>query len=125
MADDEKKGPRVGHDSLIEFHSRIAMEEQSDAGRAGERRQKIGAFAEGHSLESKALSQFRAGMKIREEGKQQDWIRTWKVLLPIAEQHILGNGTVPMDFDDTAGDSPADPEFDKMLAQTGVAEAAE
>lgn len=87
----EEKTISVDYDEVIEKHSKWASEEASAASDAGERRQAIGAFAESTGVENKALSQFRAGMKIKNEGKQRDWLRSWKALLPIAESHITGN----------------------------------
>lgn len=84
-------GPKVDYDDLMTHHQKWAAGEATDASKAGERREQIGKFAEKTGLENKALSQFRAGMKIKNEGKQRDWLRSMKVLLAFAESAILGN----------------------------------
>lgn len=86
-----ERGPQIDADKLLDKHGKWSREEQDAASKAGERRQDIGAVAESMAIENKALSQFRAGMKIKNEGKQRDWLRSWQELLPIAENAILGN----------------------------------
>lgn len=94
----------VDYDSLITAHQRWALGEQDAASDAGERRQAIGAFAEAKGVENKALSQIRAGLKIKSEGKRLDWLRSMEAMLPLAAQAIRGNSSKEMDFDTDAGE---------------------
>lgn len=103
----EKSAPSVEYDTLIDAHSKWASAEQDAASDAGERRQQIGAFAEKHNVENKALSQIRAGLKIKNEGKRLDWLRSMEAMLPHAAQFIRGNATAEMDFEADSGE-PAD-----------------
>ena len=90
----------VEYDKLITKHGEWVRGEQSDASNSGLRRQQIGQFAESVGVEGKALSQIRAGLKIKNEGKRADWLRSMEAMLPIAAQYIRGNQTEEMDFDD-------------------------
>lgn len=98
----------VDYESLITNHSKWAAGEASDASRAGERRQQIGQFAEAKGVENKALSQIRAGLKIKNEGKRMDWLRSMEVMLPLAAQVIRGNSTMEMNLDPEEGPEPVD-----------------
>ena len=88
----------VRHDDLIGKHEQWAAAEKDAASDAGERRQQIGEFAEKHGIENKALSQIRAGLKIKNEGKRLDWLRSMQKMLPMAADHIRGQSTADMDF---------------------------
>lgn len=105
MSDDEIT---VTHDDLMSHHEKWAMGEKSAASDAGERRQQIGAFAEKHGIENKALSQIRAGLKIKNEGKRLDWLRSMEAMLPMAANHIRGQSTQEMDLGDNV--EPFDPD---------------
>ena len=116
MADDTKieRGPQIDADKLLDKHGKWSREEQDAASKAGERRQDIGSVAESMAIENKALSQFRAGMKIKNEGKQRDWLRSWQELLPIAENAILGNQPeMKLQSDDDTGPDPVEPMSDE------------
>lgn len=97
----------VTHDALLSNHQKWAVGEKNAASTAGERRQQIGAFAEQHGIENKALSQIRAGLKIKNEGKRLDWLRSMEAMLPMAANHIRGQGTVEMDLGEP---EPKDPD---------------
>lgn len=89
---------QVNGDELLTKHEAWAKGEASDASNAGTRREAIGAYAEKSQLENKALSQFRAGMKIKNDGKRKEWLRSLQILLPIAEREIFNNEEeLPMD----------------------------
>jgi len=91
MTDEENKGPQIDGDELLDKHYKWARDEKSAASDAGLRREEIGQVAEKMALENKALSQFRAGMKIPNEGKRIDWLLSMEQLIPIAREQILGN----------------------------------
>ena len=84
-------GPKVDADKLLDCHSKWFIAEQSANSDAGVRRQEIGALADEMSLNGTAMSQFRAGMKMKNKDKQRDWVRSVRALLVVAEQAILGN----------------------------------
>lgn len=81
----------VNGDEILAKHKAWAAGESSDASNSGKRREAIGAYAEKCGLENKALSQFRAGLKIKSEGKRKDWLRSMQMLLPVAEREIFDN----------------------------------
>lgn len=111
----------VDYDTLIEHHEKWARGEANDASNAGERRQQIGQFAEDANVENKALSQIRAGLKIKNEGKRLDWLRSMEALLPLAALHIRGNSTRDAFDDEVEPEAPVetvtsgDPEFDEQV----------
>jgi hypothetical protein len=84
-------GPQVEYDELLNKHQIWATEEGDAASDAGTRRQQIGAFADKHGLNNKALSQFRAGMKQKKEDSRRDWVRSMEVLLAHARAAVFGN----------------------------------
>lgn len=114
----EVLGPALEPEKFIEAHRRLANAEASAASDAGERRQQIGALFEGMRLENKAASQARAILKIKNEGKRRDAVRTWQQLLPMLEDAILGGVQDEMDLhpkngtDDEAAVDPVDFEGD-------------
>ena len=81
----------VTHDALIDNHEKWAAAEKNAASDAGESRQKIGAFAEKTGVENKTLSQIRAGLKIKNDGKRRDWLRSMQIMLPMAADPTMGN----------------------------------
>lgn len=82
---------QVNGDELLTKHNEWAKGEASDSSSSGTRREAIGAYAEKCGLENKALSQFRAGLKIKNDGKRKDWLRSMQILLNIAEREIFDN----------------------------------
>lgn len=86
-----ERGPNIDVDELLQTHAELARGETDAASLSGERRQRQGALADGMVLENKGLSQFRAGLKIKNEGKRRDWVRTMEALLPIAREVVFGN----------------------------------
>lgn len=94
---------------LVTSHTKWHKAEQDAASLAGTQRQQIGEMGEKMGIEPKALSQFRAGLKIKNEGKRQDWLRSMEALLPIARNQIMGNQGDMFD-----GGEAADPEIDKL-----------
>ncbi len=116
----------VTHDDLIDSHEKWAAAEKNSNAKAGERRQEIGAFAERVGVEGKALSQIRAGLKIKNDGKREDWLRSMEVMLPMAANHIRGQGSgdlplepEPIDFSE---EPEGDAEFEATLADSTVAD---
>ncbi len=91
MAEKEVRAPDVDSDKLLQVHADLTRGETDASSLAGERRQKQGQIADEMVIEPKALSQFRAGLKIKNEGKRRDWLRSIKALIPIADQVIEGN----------------------------------
>ena len=81
----------VNGDEFLTKHNEWAKGKASDASNSGTRRQAIGAYAEKAGLEPKAMSQVRAGLKIKNDGKRKDWLRSMQNLLPIAEREIFDN----------------------------------
>lgn len=118
-------GPQVEYDEIMDKHQKWAAEEGDAASDAGTRRQQIGAFVEKTGLNNKAFSQFRAGMKQKKDESRQDWLRSMKILIPLAEQAIVGNGTPdmlesglgdPADYEDPE-DTPEEDEDDGIGAE--------
>lgn len=89
----------VEYDDLISKHAEWKRGEESNASDAGVRRQAMGQFAKDTGIDNKALSQVRAGLKIKNEGKQLAWLTSMEALLPLAALRIRGNTTTEMDFD--------------------------
>lgn len=81
----------INGDEILAKHKAWAAGESSDASNSGKRREAIGAYADKCGIENKALSQFRAGLKIKNEGKRKDWLRSMQLLLPVAEREIFDN----------------------------------
>lgn len=88
-------GPQLDPDKFLERHYAIAAQEQSSASDAGTRRQQIGELFDSMSLESKAASQARAILKMKNDGKKRDAVRSWEQLLPMLQREVLG-GTEDM-----------------------------
>lgn len=89
---------RVDGNAFLEKHEAWTKGEASDASSAGTRREAIGAFAEESGLDTKAVSHVRAGLKIKNEGKRRDWLRSLQALLPIAEREVFDNEpSLPLD----------------------------
>ena len=102
-------------DSAIEINATEIMHkhaiwttgESSDKSSAATRREAINEYTENRGIERKAFAQFRAGLKIKDETKRRDWLRSLQLLLPVAEAEIFGNEP-EMDFegdDDEAFDA--------------------
>lgn len=87
------EGPTIDYDTFLNHHEAQKQHEDSSASTMGEARQARGIFLEDTGLNGKAVSAVRAGLKIKDEAKQQAWLRSMKALLPIAEDHITGNTT--------------------------------
>jgi hypothetical protein len=81
----------INADEILEKHGHWSSGEASDGSNAGKRREAIGAYAEKCGIENKAFSQFRAGMKIKNDGKRKDWLRSLELLLAVAEREIFAN----------------------------------
>jgi hypothetical protein len=119
MADDTtiERGPQIEADLLLDKHGKWHQAEKDAASKAGERRQEIGQTAENMAIENKALSQFRAGLKIKNEGKRQDWLRSWQELLPIAENVIFGNQPDMLSQAEQTDPEPSEPMSDDDVEQ--------
>ena len=111
-------GPDLDPEKFVREHTVIANQEATAASEAGERRQKIGQLFEDMRLENKAASQARAILKMKNEGKQRDGVRSWQQLLPMLEEHILGGSHDEMDLhpnngtDEEAAVDPVDDSYD-------------
>tara|TARA_R110000737_G_scaffold212309_4_gene229758 strand:+ start:1078 stop:1554 length:477 start_codon:yes stop_codon:yes gene_type:complete len=103
---------------ILTKHKAWATGESSNASSASTRREAIRSYAESTRIENKALSQFRAGLKIKNEGKRKDWLRSLQLLLPVAEAEIFGNepdmfnGPDDDETDDTGPDDETDRDLD-------------
>ena len=100
----------IKHDELIGNHAKWAADEMSSNSDAGMRRQEIGEFADKCGVEGKALSMMRQGLKIKNEGKQADWLRSMEAMLPMVAAHIRGQSTAELPLE---GDEPLDTPDDK------------
>ncbi len=84
-------GPQVEADELISFISDRNREDSERASDAGESRASIGQFLERTGVNKKAFSWGRQIVKQKKATDQADIIRSMKFLIPILEQHLLGN----------------------------------
>lgn len=82
----------VNGDEFLKKHNEWSKGEASDASNSGTRREAMGAYAEKCGIENKAMSQVRAGLKIKNPGKREDWFRSLQALMPIAEREVFSNG---------------------------------
>ena len=115
-------GPQIDADKLVDSHDKWFRAEQSSNSDAGVRRQEIGALADEMNLNGTALSQFRAGMKMKNSDKQRDWIRSLKALVVVAEEQIMGNqpDMLPDEAPETSDPVPepmSDQDVDELNAQ--------
>lgn len=103
MADAASSKITIEPQKIIANHNLWAGGERSDASSAGTRREAIGSFCDKNGIENKAFSQVRAGLKIKNDGKRKDWLRSLQLLLPVAEAEIFGNQP---DMLDAGGQEP-------------------
>lgn len=89
-------------DALIGKIGQWNSEDAERAESAGETRADIKAFIEDTGINKKALSHLRAGLKIRKEADQLDWLRSMEAGLEIIGNHIRGQSTGDMFEDDDA-----------------------
>ena len=89
-------GPDIDYDTFIAHHSDQQRYEDSAQSKMGEARQKRGDFLEETNLNGKAVPAIRSGLKIKDDAKQFDWLRSMKVLIAIVDEHITGNTTPDM-----------------------------
>lgn len=80
---------KVNGDEFLKKHYAWAKGEETDASRAGTRREAIGQYAEKTGLNNKAMSQIRSGLKMKDSAKRRDWVRSLQILLEIAEKEIF------------------------------------
>ena len=112
MANDESNKVTVNFDEIITKHFSWATAEAGSASDAGTRREAIGSYVEKCGFNSKAFSQFRAGMKLKTPEKRRDWLRSWEHLLEVARREVLKNES-EMDLGaDDAVDDEGDIEVD-------------
>jgi hypothetical protein len=90
----------INHDQLMNAHTKWAVEESDAASDAGRRRKEMGDFQEKTGVHKKALSHIRAGLKLKKEGDRLDWLRSMEIMLPMVADHIRGQGTQEMSFDE-------------------------
>lgn len=95
-------GPKVEHDALISFYAARAHEAGERSSDAGESADKTAKFLDETGLNSQA---HRWGGSIvgklkKKDGqsKAMDIIRSMKVLLPMLENHVAGQGSAEMDL---------------------------
>lgn len=81
---------------FMKMHEKWSAGESGNASDNGVRRNEMKQFDEEIGLESKARSQVRAGLKIKNEGKRADWLRSLIACLPMLKAEIFGNGTPDM-----------------------------
>ena len=105
-------GPTVDHDALIaQLEARI-REEHARSSDASESASKVAEFIEDTGVNSQALSWMKSILKKlpKKDGqhKAMDIIRSIKVMLPMIEDHIGGQGTGEMDLDGPQGQQGAE-----------------
>lgn len=96
-------GPSVKHDELIASIDARNREDRIRSSSAGESRQKIAAFLEETSMNSKAYSWMRQILKINDkddgQAKAMDVIASLEATLPMIKAHVAGQGTYEMNFE--------------------------
>lgn len=105
-------GPQVEHDELIAEILERSKEQFSRSSDASESAAKVAKYMEKTGLNTQAYSWGSAIMKKlpKKDGqaKAMDIIRSLKVLLPMLENHIAGQGSAEMDLDGPSDDNQAD-----------------
>jgi hypothetical protein len=89
-------GPQVEHDEFMDFVGARNAEDSKRASSAAESRQKIGEFLDETNLNGKAVSIARQILKIKDEDKQADLIRSLDAVLPMVKLHVSGQSTPDM-----------------------------
>lgn len=120
----EVLGPNLDPEKFLKLHREFANGESTDASNAGERRVAIGAMFDEMRLEPKAAGQGRAILKMKNEGKMRDAVRTWQQLLPMLEDVVLGGSQDEMDLhpaNGTAQEAAVDPLDDDEYDPTDFA----
>lgn len=84
-------GPKFDTNELLSFIGARNLEDSERASDAATSRQQIGEFLEKTGINKKAMSWIRSLFKQKKQTDQADIIRSLKVLVPIAEQELLGN----------------------------------
>ena len=95
---------------LIAAISEFNSEDAARASDAGETREAVGAYLEATGIQKKAFSHMRAGLKLADEQKQLDWLRSMEAMLPIVASHIRAVGALEMEFGETEGDADGEAE---------------
>lgn len=113
-----RDGPQVEHDKLISEILDRAAEQHARSSDASESAAKVAKFLEDTALNSQAYSWMSSVIKKlpKKDGqhKAMDVIRSLKVLLPMIEAHVAGQGTgemnlgKPEDAQPEGDDTPAD-----------------
>lgn len=111
----------LDHDALIGKITQWNMEDADRASGAGETRADIGQFIEDTGINNKALSQLRAGLRLKKESQRLDWLRSMEVGLEIVGAHIRGQSTADM-FDDPDQDEAGFGEDDPVVPFNDAAE---
>lgn len=110
----------INHAKFMAMHEKWASGESSNASDGGVRRNEMKQFDEDTGLEAKARSQIRAGLKIKNEGKRADWLRSMIACIPMLKAEIFGNGTPDM-LDGHEGEViPFDPANAEDKAMAGL-----
>lgn len=103
-------GPALDADELVTFAVERNREDRKRAESAGESRQKIGEYLDETGMNGKALSWCRQILKVNDKGddgqaKAMDIIMSVEKALPIIKQHVSGQGTLEMSFDEPEEDA--------------------
>ena len=96
-------GPKVEHDDLMSFLNERIAEQHARSADASESSSKTTKFVDETGLNSQAVSW--AGSILKKlpkkdgQAKAMDVIRSMKLMLPMLENHVGGQGTQEMDLD--------------------------
>ena len=112
--EDEVTDIDLEHDQLIGQISARNREDGERASSAGESRAEVKAFLEDTGVHPKAFAAIRAGMKIKKEAQQLDWLRSLEIMLPMVAAEIRGQSTADM-FEGDAPEPVSDDEADSYL----------
>lgn len=115
----------INRDEILTKHEAWTTGEASSSSDTGTRREAIGSYCEKNGIENKAFSQFRAGMKIKNDGKRRDWVRSMQLLLPVAERVVFGNQDEMELSDQDDGTTDEAEDADVHPAEVEAAETAE
>ena len=106
-------GPQVEHDALINQIEARAKEQRARTMDAGESGAKVQAFLEKTGLNSQAYSWLSSIFKKLEkkdgQHKAMDIIKSLETGLPLIKNHVLGQGTAPMDLGEPEAPQDAAP----------------
>jgi len=116
--------PKVNHDDLISQILARSDEEYARGSDAAESGALTKTFLEETGLNSQAFSWAKTIIKkIKKkdgQAKAMDVIRSMNAILPMLENHVLGQGTAEMDLEpDTDDEDADDPDFNDDITPEG------